>query len=56
MTVAGSTDWQVMGMGMPQRQPFWCALEPYPTMTVIITASAPSSQGEEPISGGDYFA
>ncbi|MEE8306850.1 MAG: hypothetical protein V3R81_06265 [Gammaproteobacteria bacterium] len=56
MTVAHSTNWQVMDMGMPERRPARRSLGPDSVTVLTITADALSSQGEKPISGGDYRA
>ncbi len=57
MTVASSTNWQVMGMGMPQRRPVRRVLWPNAAvLAVTIMASALSSQGGRPTLGGDYLA
>ena len=56
MTVARSTNWQVMGMGMLERRPARRNSEPDLEMVLTITAAALSSPGGKPISGGDYLA
>jgi len=56
MTVAGSTNWQVMDMGMPERRCARRSLGPDSVTVLTITAAALSSRGGKPISGGDYLA
>jgi len=56
MTVARSTNWQVMGMGMPERRCARRNSEPDSETVLTITAAALSSWGGKPISGGDYIA
>lgn len=56
MTVARSTNWQVMDMGMPERRRARRSLGPDSVTVLTITADALSSWGGKPISGGDYLA